>query len=208
MKKFRSIVIAVLLAVLLLGIVSQAPLRAEPAEPGQVTSIWSVPTSLSDPSDMTDAENPDLAACPDGTVFVVWEQDERIWYRVFKPESGWGPAAPIYPDLNARGENPAIAATSDCTFYLVWSKPFLNGDNIVYDVSEGDQFRLPFHLVSNTPTSSNQPDIVVDSQDVPHVVWIDNGELYGGRKPTECLDFCMKGLIFSSPLNRKTTWTL
>ncbi|MFQ5855657.1 MAG: hypothetical protein ACE5LU_08460 [Anaerolineae bacterium] len=161
----------------LLGVSQTVPYQitsaqSGPAEPVQALRTWSEPIPISDLNESGNVENPAIAVCPDGTAYVVWEQDDAIWYRVYRPSAGWNEASPILPGLNARGSEPAIAVSSDCVLHLVWSKLWGYNSEIFYTFNDGNGFVTPAR-VSRTETQSFQPDVALDSGGNLHVVWVE-----------------------------------
>ena len=63
---------------------------------------------------------PDIAVNTTGHILLVWDQDERIWIRMFTPGVGWGP---IQQMTNEKSACPAVCAIPGTTdFYLVYTK--------------------------------------------------------------------------------------
>jgi len=129
---------------------------------------------------------PDIAVCPTGAVYVVWEQDGEIWYRYYDPSGGWNAASRVQfkeTGLTARGSEPAIAVSSDCTLHLVWKNFWFNNFEIFHTVNDGSGFVTPAR-VSRTEAQSAQPDIAVGPGGEPRIVWVEatsGYKLYEGK---------------------------
>lgn len=158
------------------------------AEPAQSSSAaWSEPVPLSDLGSAVDSGDPDIAVCDDGTIYVVWEQNDEIWFRVREPASGWKPAARVRfqeTGQTAQGSEPAIAVGPDCTPHLVWTDEWWGTFEIFHAFNDGNGF-LTQSRVSKTETGqSGQPSVAVDSAGNVRVVWVDTvsgrSELYEG----------------------------
>lgn len=181
--------VAAVICVLLLGrVVSSDVASAQPTltKPAQAPQSWSQPVPLSNLDQPVSSEHPDIAVCADGTVYVVWVQGDEIWYRVYDPSAGWNEAGPVQfqgMGITAKGGEPAIAVSSDCVLHLVWSKSWGGNSEVFYTFNDGNGF-VGLPVVSNTPTQSFQPDIIVDSSGEPHVVWVElisGYEVYEGK---------------------------
>lgn len=153
---------------------SAPPDSAEPAPSSP--AAWSEPAPVSSSDVPSDSLNPDMAVCDDGTVYIVWEQDGKIWYRVRYPSSEWGAARRVsFPETGqtASGSEPAIAVGPDCVVHLVWSNLWWDTYEIFYSVNEGDGFLAPARVSRTDTGQSSQPAIAVDSGGEAHVVWVD-----------------------------------
>lgn len=62
----------------------------------------------------------DIAVNTTGHILVMWEQDERIWTRMYTPGVGWGPIQQMTNESSGFGGITAIPGTTD--FYLVYRK--------------------------------------------------------------------------------------
>jgi hypothetical protein len=62
----------------------------------------------------------DIAVNPTGHILVMWEQDERVWTRMYTPGVGWGPIEQRTFESSGFGAITAIPGTTD--FYLVYRR--------------------------------------------------------------------------------------
>lgn len=175
---FRHLIVAVICLVVGQAVSgAMASARSGFVVPEQEPQTWSDPFIISNPDEPVDSVNADIAVCEDGTVYVVWEQGGKIWYRVNKPEVGWTQASLVWPDAEdasrfAPESEPAIVVSPDCVLHVVFSKFWFGNNDIFYASGEG--FPPPVNISRTSPGgASYQPDIAVDSNGGPRVVWID-----------------------------------
>lgn len=205
LSKVRRLAVVLILGTFVSLAHSSTGVRAQSGStsPAQEIQVWSPPVSLAHLDDIAESEPPapDIAACEDGTIYVVWGQDGEIWHRVYEPSLGWNEASPVrYPVGAAEGSQPAIATSPDCTLHLVWSKWWFGDFEIFSTSNDGDGFENQSR-VSKTSGHSLQPTIAVDSSGKPHVVWVDQvsgqPQLYEGRPIPE-----LPGLWSNEPIAR------
>ncbi|MGB9618851.1 MAG: carboxypeptidase-like regulatory domain-containing protein [Armatimonadota bacterium] len=61
-----------------------------------------------------------IAVNTTGHILVMWEQDERVWTRMYTPGIGWGPIEQRTNESSGYGDITAIPGTTD--FYLVYRR--------------------------------------------------------------------------------------
>ena len=117
-----------------------------------------------------DVASPALATTSDGTVHLVWEQNNRIYYSFLQDTEHeiWST-----PQAVATGERPDIAAGKDGTLFLVFANQFGGTYNIYCVRRNGNTWGLPRN-VSKTSGISYAPRVAVAPDGSPHVVWSDN----------------------------------
>jgi len=127
------------------------------------------------PSDFDDLKKPDVAVDSDGNMHVVWlEEGHRIVYSEYDNDG-----RVLIDDLQvfAGGtwvDNPKIDTDSNNDAHIVWEGISDSGHWEVYyaKVVNGEVLNekiIPFE----DDYTSNQPDLIVDSNDKVHVVYVD-----------------------------------
>jgi hypothetical protein len=126
---------------------------------------WSIPVNVSNQSG--DARHPAISVDSSGTVHVSW--GNGFIYFAQKTSSGsW-----TTPETAGVGFKPRIAVGNDDTIHLAWVGSSFGNFEIYYAVKFSDGSWSPPVNLSNTGASSFDPDIDLDSQNRPHVVWDD-----------------------------------
>jgi len=131
---------------------------------------WSAPMNISGSGS---GWYPDIAADPQGTVHVIWEQETDIRYAA-KPRGGaW--SAPInLSRTDGAWIMPALHVDTVGNLHAVWVDHSPGNYEILYAYKGHDaaSWEAP-ERVSNTSGTSWAPSVVADSQGGVHVVWYD-----------------------------------
>ena len=97
---------------------------------------WATPQTLSEPK--TNQSTPKLqfaslsvSAADNGHVLVAWEQDlstlASLWFRRFRPDSGWGTSRMLEADTTLAAYSPNLALFPDGNGVAVYTKSTLGG---------------------------------------------------------------------------------
>lgn len=125
---------------------------------------WSAPENLS--------ESPGRSARPvtvvgvDGSVHVVWEEEDRLFHTV-RTDGVWSS-----PQEVATGQQAAAVLDASGALHLTFANEFAEKFNVYYAVWRAGEWSLP-RLVSRTTGMSVYPSIALDGHGVPHIAWAD-----------------------------------
>ena len=139
-------------------------------------------------ADSQDQCNPDLAAGPDGKVYVAWQDNRRgnwdIFASVNSDRQNFSKETRV-SDSNDNEINPAIAVDgqSPSRVYVAWQDG-RNGNQDIYVAGSANAFvATTISRVTTDMADQTEPDIAVGGQNIAYVVWTDmrNGQadLYG-----------------------------
>ncbi|MBI3960447.1 MAG: hypothetical protein HY328_16665, partial [Chloroflexi bacterium] len=142
---------------------------------------WSNPYSLSLPG--FNSSWPAIALGPDGAPHVSWyahdaESGDRIYYTRLTP-SGWlTPTFLSHEWETAAGPDLAVDAAGDV--HLVWEMTSTE-DYPAFAIycrrtTDGGQDWLPWERISPPGQYANRPQLALDGNGAPHVVWYDVNE--------------------------------
>lgn len=150
------------------------------------SEVFQTPVRLT--ADSQDQCNPDLAAGPDGKVYVAWQDNRRgnwdIFASVNADRQNFSKETRV-SDSNDNEINPAIAVDgqSPSRVYVAWQDG-RNGNQDIYVAGSANAFvATTISRVTTDMADQTEPDITVDGQNIAYVVWTDmrNGQadLYG-----------------------------
>jgi hypothetical protein len=134
---------------------------------------WSPPGNISRTSGTS--AGPDVAIAADGTPHFVWTDSTPG-----EPTLYQGTPDGAVPVFSARGTAPAISIDNSDQVHLVWQEPDDNtGLGEVYHIfmrsADGQTWSFAERLSNSSDVDSRTPDIVIDSQGMIHVAWIEGG---------------------------------
>lgn len=126
---------------------------------------WSTPENVS-ASTTRHSAKPVVLVDHRGVTHVLWEEDNRIYYRQ-RVQDKWS-----RPEALITGMQPAAAIDSRGTLYVLYTSEFGNQLNIFSLRLVNNLWSLP-RMVSRTRGASAFPAVTVDRQGVLHAVWAD-----------------------------------
>ena len=139
-------------------------------------------------TDAQDQCNPDLAAGPDGKVYVAWQDNRRgnwdIFASVCSDHQNFSKETRV-SDSNDNEINPAVAVDgqSPNRVYVAWQDGRNGNQDIYVAVSANAFVCTAISRVTTDIADQTDPDITVDGQNVAYLVWTDmrngQGDLYG-----------------------------
>jgi len=148
-------------------------------------SAWSAPERINDePPVPVPQRNPDVAVGPDGTVYVVWEDDrggappDIFWSQNKSGTPGWRPSARVNTDAAGIQAQPALTVDGDGNVYVAWMDR--RGSQMAILVAQlpagSTAWSAPTVAGGSFPAGSNPnaPDVAVDGANAVHVVWEDS----------------------------------
>ncbi len=173
------------------------------------THIWSGHTGEYDlltPSHPYDCKNPAIGVDINGTVHIVWEDDNDlygdganidIFYRCWNSTTNaWEPIEVVSNESSQSSYEPCIGVDAEKNVYVAWcDNTNLNGSNTDSDIF----FKLRnattgqwSGLVNSTDiiyTSANSysPSIAIDAQGDVHITWYDSDSSYGAGSDYDIL---------------------
>ncbi len=152
------------------------------------TSDESFQTPVRLTTDSQDQCNPDLAAGPDGKVYVVWQDNRRgnwdIFGSVCSNHQSFSKETRV-SDSNDNEVNPAVAVDgqSPNRVYVAWQDGRNGNQDIYVAVSANAFVSTTVSRVTTDMADQTDPDITVCGQNPAYIVWTDmrNGQadLYG-----------------------------
>jgi hypothetical protein len=139
-------------------------------------------------TDTRDQCNPDIAAGPDGRVYVAWQDNRRgnwdIFVAVCSDSQNFSREVRI-ADSDYNETNPAVIVDGQSTpcAYVAWQDD-RNGNKDIYIAGSLNAFATTAtSQVTSDIADQTEPDIAVDSQNTVYLVWTDmrNGQadIYG-----------------------------
>ncbi len=148
--------------------------------------VFQTPVRLT--ADIQDQCNPDLAAGPDGKVYVAWQDNRRgnwdIFASVSADRQNFSKETRV-SDSNDNEVGPAIAVDgqSPSRVYVAWQDG-RNGNQDIYVAASANAFvDTTISRVTTNTADQTEPDIAVGGQNTVYIVWTDirNGQtdLYG-----------------------------
>ncbi len=121
-----------------------------------------------------DSLNPAIAIAPDGTIYLVWEEDNGYLHSSIYAGGAWSNAS----SLGVLGDSPALAVDANGTVHLAWvdfdSITVPNNFEIRYMKKPSNGSWTPPQNVSDTSGTSSAPDIAVAADGTVSIVWTDN----------------------------------
>jgi hypothetical protein len=130
---------------------------------------WQPAERLSDPEGEF-AEYPALAADGVGGIHLVWWENPRVWYRYWTKATGWG--KPVELGRGVSSGIPVVTIDAKNRAHVVWQRDL----NVYYVQQMQDgSWRPPRLLTVLKDHLGTGPRVVVDSRDVRHFVWADQG---------------------------------
>lgn len=133
-------------------------------------------------TDSRDQCNPDLAVAPDGSLYVVWQDNRQgNWDIYVSIASGDRFSKEMQITNSSKNEtNPAIVIDRQSPGYahVAWQDD-RNGNQDIYVASSANAFASStVARVTNDAANQTQPDIAVDAQNTVYIVWTDmrNGQ--------------------------------
>jgi hypothetical protein len=142
---------------------------------------WSARTDLS--TDSSFSRDPVIAAAPDSTLHVVWQDGENIGGDIFYAlydGSTWQPVEQIVTG-GTEACSPSVASRGAGDILVAWVD-HRHGETEIYLVSNEGSGWLDQTRISDSPGASNLPVIARDATDGIYVGWTDmrhgNADLY------------------------------
>jgi hypothetical protein len=139
-------------------------------------------------TDGQDQCNPDLATGPDGSVYVVWQDNRRgnwdIFASVSSDRQNFSRETRV-SDSNDNEVNPAVAVDgqSPNRVYVAWQDDRNGNQDIYVGISTNAFVSTAVARVTTNMADQTEPDITVGGQNTAYLVWTDmrNGQadLYG-----------------------------
>lgn len=122
--------------------------------------------------------NPNLVVDSSGTVHMVWTARVGSYYEAvyaYKPSGGAWSSYQVLSQGGAQSFYPVIAIDSQDKLWVVWERQITEQDFDIYVRSKpaGGSWGSTVR-VSNQGAQDLEPNIAVDADDVPHVVWRNN----------------------------------
>lgn len=149
---------------------------------------WSAIETVSAGSSIISQE-PAVTVTSDGTVHVAWEESDGITTVVYSRRAtngSWTMAVPLSnPELDSR--LPELDVDLMDRIYAVWQEDQGNRDHdIMLAVAENNNFGDAIVVSDNVlDGDSYQPQLAVDTQNVAHIVWRDDSELFNSGTDDE-----------------------
>ena len=153
-----------------------------------ITNSWSSIFAIVGTSGSSD--NPTIAVDNDLNVYLAWEEwissDRDIYYRIRNATtSAWTTSEVISTESTSYSSNPTIAVDNSKNIHVIWDDETNLGSG-----SDKDIFYKLYNATSKTwmttevvsmesPSNSIEPDIILDNNGDPHVVWSDHSNIYG-----------------------------
>ena len=138
--------------------------------------------------DSRDQCNPDIAAGANGSVYVVWQDNQYGHWDVFLsvcPDGRNFSRSERVTDRTGNEINPAIATGGPSVnqVYVTWQDD-RNGNQDIYVAGSDSAFAAgTVWRVTSDPADQREPDIAVDAQGAAYVVWTDertgHADIYG-----------------------------
>lgn len=128
-------------------------------------SGWSEPTNVSQSTTATSVTPVVLSEEP-GVTHIIWEENERIYYRR-DVKGEWSGTKRL-----GHGRQPAAVVGPDGTLYILYVNDYQGNINVFFVRLENEVWSLP-RLVSRTIGQSDSPAVVVDHQGQLHAAWVD-----------------------------------
>jgi TolB protein len=137
-----------------------------------------------------------IAVDTDGVVHLVWLDDETVAWSSRRFDGGWSPAVALStaatPDS---ASDPTIVADGNGGLHVAWKQ----GDGQIVYTSRpaGGAWAEPV-VVSGPSQSVRKPMMVVDGEDMAHIVWLDRTR--SSRRAEFVYAYKPKGGAWSSPV--------
>lgn len=129
-------------------------------------------------ADAQDQCNPDLAAGPDGKVYVAWQDNRRgnwdIFASISSDRQNFSRETRV-SDSNDNETNPAIVVDSQSPnrAYVAWQDG-RNGNQDIYVASSTNAFvSTDVSRVTSNAANQTEPDLTVGGQNTAYIVWTD-----------------------------------
>ena len=135
----------------------------------QPTTPWSEAVNLSNSA--ADSRAPVVAVAPNGTIHVLWEEEEEI-YHCYRTGNTWSSPARV-----ATGERPTLVVDEDNTPHALFANEFGGNWEIYYVRWDGNRWTLPRNI-SYTSGASGTPRLALAPDGVLHAVWADTSPGY------------------------------
>lgn len=145
-------------------------------------SGWSLPEDLSN-TPAVSSSAPDVSTSPDGTVHVVWEEGDKIFYTWGMPDS-WAAAT----QLSGNGSSaymPKVQVDYSGGIHAAWDED----KSILYRYAMGSGKGWEAEeTVATDDAGARNVSLVLDLADVPHLAWEDRsgaGDVFYSAKVVE-----------------------
>ncbi len=127
---------------------------------------WSIPVDISDSPDVS-STSPDISASPDGTIHMVWQEGDKVFYT-WGLLGGW--AAPKQLSGPGNAYMPKVQVDYSGAIHAVWDE----NTAILYRYcpSSGGKWKNEETVASDNAGARNAA-LAVDMSYSPHLVWED-----------------------------------
>ncbi len=126
---------------------------------------WATPENLA--STATDSRAPSLVVTGSGTVYMVWEEEESIYYTSGSSGSWTTPVQAVL------GDSPSLALDSSDGVHMAFVSEIGGVFDVFYARWDGGGWTLPVN-VSATSGVSSSPVIAFVPGNSLHIIWADN----------------------------------
>lgn len=174
----------------------------------------------------TDGTSADVAAAPDGSMHVVWQDAGNLQYTVVDATGAKVVDGRVLVANGTVGSFPKVAAASDGRVFVVWQDNRTGASQIMYGEIPADgnlNAFVPF-MLTRSSGSAFDPSIALDPDDSPVVAWTDTrdgdreiffkrafvcgGELYGPPYDLNGGDILHPNQTYVTPLALKNKGVL
>jgi hypothetical protein len=134
---------------------------------------WSARQNISNNSG--NSQYPDIAVDSQGTVYVVWQDDtvggSGLLYSTLSAGDGNWSTPQSISGTSSISASPRIAVDQQGSLHVVWQDSIGGEPGIYWAVRSSDGSWSTPQQITGTSANSSAPDVAVDAQGNPHVVW-------------------------------------
>jgi len=161
------------LAILLLILWATVALLPGSAGAAAQATGWSSPQNIS--HNQGNSQLPSIAVDTQGNLYVVWKDDTAgssgfLYSTRSVGDSNWSAPQNI-PGTSATPGDPRIAVDHQGSLHVVWQDNIGGESGIFWAVRSSDGSWSAPQKITGSSANSSAPDIAVDAQGNPHVVW-------------------------------------